>query len=154
MEPVVGRFLVGCVPCAIVFSFDNEYSWFREKKVSYRITVTPPSKENVFAGRRRRSKAAFKVIMDDQASLEGRLTKTSTQRSGLAAEIARMEKELAEKRKSFDVAANEEEWLNDRVGLRKTQEEMLRTRLDIGWDDEKETADGDSSKVEGTGKGN
>ena len=27
LEPVTGKFLVGSVPCALVFSFDNEYSW-------------------------------------------------------------------------------------------------------------------------------
>ena len=27
LEPVTGKFLVGSVPCALIFSFDNEYSW-------------------------------------------------------------------------------------------------------------------------------
>lgn len=27
LEPVKGKFLVGSVPCALIFSFDNEYSW-------------------------------------------------------------------------------------------------------------------------------
>ena len=144
LDPVVGKFLVGAVPCTLIFSFDNEYSWFREKQVSYKITVTPPSKENIISGRRRRAKSALKVVTDNLASEEGRLTKTSMQRSELEAEIARMEKELAEKQKSLDVATKEEVWLTDRVRLRKTQEEMLKTRLDNGWDDEKETVVGDS----------
>ncbi len=31
VAPITGRFLVLSVPCALVFTFDNEYSWFREK---------------------------------------------------------------------------------------------------------------------------
>ena len=27
LEAVTGKFLVGSVPCALIFSFDNEYSW-------------------------------------------------------------------------------------------------------------------------------
>lgn len=137
-KPISGKFLVGSVPCAIVFSFDNEYSWFREKQVTYKITVTPPSQDNVVAGRRRRAKAALKAVSDDRTSAETRFTKASMQRSTLSAEIARMEKELEEKKKSLDVAVKEEGWLKDRLKLRKTQEEMLQKRLKDGWEDEKE----------------
>jgi len=135
-EPITGKFLVGSVPCAIVFSFDNEYSWFKEKLVTYRITVRPPSRENIVAGRRRRAKAALRAVTDDVSSAEKRLERATQQRTALATDIARMEKELAEKKKSLDVAQKEEGWLKDRVKLRQLQQTELRKRLDDGWDDE------------------
>ncbi len=51
LAPITGKFLVGSVPCMLVFLIDNEYSWMREKLVSYRITVTPPSPEVLMSGR-------------------------------------------------------------------------------------------------------
>jgi len=133
---VTGKFLVGSVPCAIVFTFDNEYSWFKEKRVTYRITVRPPSRDNIISGRRRRAKAAVRTVSDDVTSAERRLSRATQQRSTLAVEIARMEKELAEKKKSLDVAEKEEGWLKERVALRKEQQAALNQRLDNGWEDE------------------
>lgn len=135
-EPITGKFLVGSVPCAIVFAFDNEYSWFKEKLVTYRITVRPPSRDNIIKGRRRRAKAALRAVIDDASSADKRLERATQQRTALATEIARMEKELAEKKKSLDVAQKEEGWLKDRVKLRQLQQVELRKRIDDGWDDE------------------
>jgi hypothetical protein len=136
-EAVTGKFLVGSVPCAIVFTFDNEYSWFREKFVTYTITVQPPSTENIVTGRRSRTKAALRAVKDDLASAEKRLEKAIDQRTTLAAEISRMEKELTEKKKSLDVAVKEEGWLKDRTMLRKQQTDLLNKRMTDGWADEK-----------------
>jgi hypothetical protein len=135
-EPITGKFLVGSVPCAIVFAFDNEYSWFKEKLVTYHITVRPPSRDNIIKGRRRRAKAALRAVTDDASSADKRLERATQQRTALATEIARMEKELAEKKKSLDVAQKEEGWLKDRVKLRQLQQVELRKRMDDGWDDE------------------
>ena len=88
------------------------------------------------AGRRRRAKAALRAVTDDVSSAEKRLERATQQRTALATEIARMEKELAEKKKSLDVAQKEEGWLKDRVKLRAEQQTELRKRLDNGWDDE------------------
>jgi len=138
IQPVTGKFLVGSVPCALVFTFDNEYSWFREKTVSYRVTITPPSVDNIVAGRRRRANAALKAVVDDKHSATKRLDRATKQSTALTADIVRMEKELAEKKKSLDVAKKEENWLTKRVDLRTTQETMLTERIEHGWEDENE----------------
>lgn len=138
LNPVTGKFLVGSVPCALIFSFDNEYSWMREKLVSYKITITPPSKDIISAGRRRRATSALKTLQDDKVSAETRLSKASVQRLTLTNEVLELEKELEEKKKSLVVATNEEEWLTKRVALRVEQEEMLNKRLEHGWEDEEE----------------
>ena len=76
------------------------------------------------------------VPADDASSADKRLERATQQRTALATEIARMEKELAEKKKSLDVAQKEEGWLKDRVKLRQLQQVELRKRIDDGWDDE------------------
>mmetsp|Transcript_5008 Transcript_5008/g.7059 ORF Transcript_5008/g.7059 Transcript_5008/m.7059 type:complete len:337 (-) Transcript_5008:173-1183(-) len=136
ISTVTGKFLVGAVPCMLVFSFDNEYSWFREKLLTYRITVSPPSQDVIMAGRRRRARACHKTVTDDLKSAQNRLDKAQSQKSSLQREIDRLQKAMDELKKSLDVAETEEKWLVTRVELRKEQERLLSTRLSDGWDDE------------------
>mmetsp|Transcript_2339 Transcript_2339/g.4979 ORF Transcript_2339/g.4979 Transcript_2339/m.4979 type:complete len:284 (-) Transcript_2339:243-1094(-) len=137
LEPVTGKFLVGSVPCALIFSFDNEYSWFREKRVTYKITVTPPLTENVVKGRRLRAKKALEVVIKDNQEMEDRYETATQKRTEVEAEVKKLEKELAEKKKSLDVVTTEETWLEKKRAVRAEQIEMLNTRLEKGWDDEK-----------------
>jgi len=145
LESVTGKFLVGTVPCALIFTFCNEFSWFREKKITYCITVTPPSIENIIAGRVKRAESALGVVLEEKTGADTRLERASAKRGGLAEEIERLEKELEEKKKSLDVIEKEEDWLKARVELRGEQERLLKKRLTDGWDDEKKA---DVPKVE------
>ena len=137
VEPVTGKFLVGSVPCALVFSFSNEYSWFREKRVSYRIVVTPPRTENVVKGRRLRAKKALEVVAADGRDLDERHAAASAGRAAAREEVARLEGELAEARRALDEVTAEEEWLGRRRVVRAEQVRSLNHRLENGWDDEK-----------------
>lgn len=137
LEPVTAKFLVGSVPCALIFSFDNEYSWFREKRVTYKITVTPPRAENVIKGRRLRAKKALEVVTKDTKDMEERYETASQKRTEVEAEVKKLEKELAEKQKSLDVVTTEETWLEKKRIVRAEQIELLNKRLEKGWDDEK-----------------
>jgi hypothetical protein len=148
LDAITGRFLVGSVPCALVFSFDNEYSWFREKKVSYKIKVSPPTVENIIQGRRTRAKSALDVVQSDKESAETRLEGVSSKYGTLIQDIERLETELAEKKKTLGVVEKEEGWLKQRVQLREIQESLLTRRLVEGWEDEvvesEKTGDGDA----------
>lgn len=135
--------MVGTVPCALIFTFDNEYSWFREKKITYQITVRPPTKENIISGRKLRAEKALAVVSEDRTSADERLEVVSEKRQQLVQEVERLEKELEEKKKSLGVVEKEEEWLQKRVQLRSVQEDLLNRRLSNGWEDENE--------VEGSG---
>ena len=137
VEPVTGKFLVGSVPCALVFSFSNEYSWFREKRVSYRIVVTPPRTENVVKGRRLRAKKALEVVAADGRDLDERHAAASAGRAAAREEVARLEGELAEARRALDEVTAEEEWLGRRRVVRAEQVRSLNHRLENGWGDEK-----------------
>lgn len=120
----------------LVFALDNEYSWVREKICSYRITVTPPSPEVLMSGRRRRATACQKTVADDLHSAQQRLKATVQQKNVLEQEVAKLQQQLEERKKSLNVAEREEKWLVTRVGLRKQQHELLNKRLTEGWDDE------------------
>jgi hypothetical protein len=132
------KFLVGTVPCLINFTFDNEFSWYREKLVTYKITVTPPSRDSLAAGRRRRAKACMNAVADDLKSAEQRLEAATQQKAKLATDIEKLQKELEEKKRSLQVATKEETWLKDRVQLRQDQRKLLTDRLTNGWEDEGE----------------
>jgi hypothetical protein len=134
--PVTQKFLVGTVPCLLQFNFDNEYSWIREKHVSYKITVTPPSRESLAAGRRRRAQACFKAVQDDLTAANGRLQQASRSKATLTDEIAALMAALQEKKKACQVAEKEEAWLKERKSLRVQQQQLLQDRLTHGWKDE------------------
>jgi len=134
--PITGKFLVGSVPCLIEFRFENDYSWFREKVVSYKITVTPPSRETLVAGRRRRAKACVKAVDEDLASAAKRLTSASEQRFKMEQEIESLVKTLDHKKKSLSVVVAEEKWLKERTILREEQKKLLNSRLENGWEDD------------------
>mmetsp|Transcript_19781 Transcript_19781/g.29609 ORF Transcript_19781/g.29609 Transcript_19781/m.29609 type:complete len:499 (+) Transcript_19781:95-1591(+) len=138
VQAVSGKFLVGTVPCALIFTFDNEYSWFREKKITYQITVSPPTKENIISGRKLRATKALAVVSEDRASADERLEVVSEKREQLVQDVERLEKELEEKKKSLGVVEKEEGWLQKRVQLRSVQEDLLNRRLANGWEDENE----------------
>ena len=140
LETVTGKFLVGSVPCALIFSFDNEYSWFREKKVTYKITVTPPRTENVVKGRRLHAKNALEVVKKDSQEMAERYETATQKRSELEADVKKLEKELAEKKKSLDVVSTEEKWLEKKRAVRAEQIKLLNTRLKNGLEDEKSEA--------------
>lgn len=125
--PVTGKFLVGSVPCLINFKYQNGFSWMREKVVSYKVTVTPPSRDALAAGRRRRAKACHKAVEEDLKSAEKRLSSANTQRISMQAELEALEKQLEEKKKSLHVIVTEEKWLVDRVGLRNEQNSKWRS---------------------------
>jgi chromosome segregation ATPase len=122
----------------IQFDFGNEYSWLREKNVSYKITVTPPSRESLAAGRRRRAQACLKAVEDDLETAASRLDAASQQKQTLEEEVKKLVKELEEKKKAWQVAEKEETWLKERKALRVEQKKLLRDRLENGWSDEKE----------------
>ena len=128
--------MVGTVPCALIFTFDNEYSWFREKRITYQITVRPPTKENIISGRKIRANTAIKIITKDKTSAEERLESVSTKKQELVQDVERLEKELEEKKKSLGVVEKEESWLKNRVQLRTVQENLLSRRLADGWEDQ------------------
>ncbi|GKY95732.1 hypothetical protein MPSEU_000534000 [Mayamaea pseudoterrestris] len=134
--PVTQKFLVGTVPCTIKFEFDNAYSWMRSKQVSYKITVTPPSKESLAAGRRRRAQACLKAVQDDLQTATTRLLAANQQKQSLQQEVASLMALLQEKKKAWMTAEKEEAWLKERKELRTEQQKLLKERLTNGWDDE------------------
>lgn len=138
VKPCTGKFLVGTVPCVLMFTFDNSYSWVRQKEVTYKIIVTPPSKENLMLGRRRRANAAIKSVREDLLNAENRLSTAEKEKATLKDIVEKLEKELFKQKAGYDAVSEEVEMLNKRVTLRNTQSSMLSDRIDNGWKDEEE----------------
>ena len=134
--PITQKFLVGTVPCLLQFDFSNEYSWMREKIVSYKITVTPPSRDSLAAGRRRRAHACLKAVEDDLKTAKTRLETTTIQKNNLHNEVTKLSQALEDTKKAYTVAAKEETWLQERKTLRLEQQNLLKQRLAKGWPDE------------------
>ena len=135
--------MVGSVPCWIRFKFDNDYSWVREKVISYKITVTPPSLETLYAGRRRRAKACLKAVMDDLKSVDKRRRAANDQQTLLETELEELRLELEQKSKTLQAARDESKWCTERVALRTEQMSLLETRLNDGWEDERPLGGGE-----------
>eukprot|EP00814_Leptocylindrus_danicus_P020037 CAMPEP_0116027314 /NCGR_PEP_ID=MMETSP0321-20121206/14553_1 /TAXON_ID=163516 /ORGANISM="Leptocylindrus danicus var. danicus, Strain B650" /LENGTH=340 /DNA_ID=CAMNT_0003500641 /DNA_START=73 /DNA_END=1095 /DNA_ORIENTATION=+ len=149
LSPITGQFLIRTVPCTVLFTFDNTYSFVRSKEVTYRITITPPSMDEALASRRRRAKASLEAVQEDAKSAESRLISVISQRQELEAEIEKLQKLVMDKSKSKLVAEKEEGWLKKRLEMREVQEEMLNVRLENGWEDEgKQYSDANFMKSE------
>jgi chromosome segregation ATPase len=118
------------------FDFTNEYSWMREKIVSYKITVTPPSRDSLAAGRRRRAHACLKAVEDDLQTAKSRLETTTIQKNNLYNEVTKLSQALEDAKKAYTVAEKEEIWLQERKTLRLEQQKLLKQRLTKGWPDE------------------
>lgn len=114
----------------------NDYSWYREKIVSYKVTVTPPARETLTAGRRRRAQSCLKAVNEDMISADKRYISTTQQKEVLEKEVEELEKLLEQKKRSVAAAEREEAWLKERVSLRKIQKQGLEERLSKGWPDE------------------
>ena len=136
IEPVTGKFLVGSVPCALIFTFSNEYSWFREKRVTYRIVVTPPKVDNVIKGRRLRATKALEIVVADSKELHLQYKESTKRKSELTNEVAQLEEELAEMKKALEDVTSEEIWLGKKIVVRREQITSLTYRLENGWEDE------------------
>jgi chromosome segregation ATPase len=121
----------------ISFQFDNKYSWLREKVISYKVTVTPPSFQTLSSGRRRRAKACLRAVSDDLTTATSRWNVASDQRTILESELEQLKVEIAQKTQSLQAVLEEERWCKQRVQLRKEQVSSLQDRLENGWADEK-----------------
>ena len=135
-SPLKQKFLVGTIPCLIKFSFSNDYSWMREKLVSYKITVTPPSKESLLQSRRSRASTCLKAVQTDLKEQLPKLEAVQSTKKELQAEVEKLQKHLQERQKALEEATAEEKALKERKALRLEQERLLNERLKSGWKDE------------------
>lgn len=130
------KFLIGSVPCKIVFTLDNSYSWMREKIVTYKITVRPPTAESLQEGRRRRAQACLTLLQQDAKDKREQLQATASQPQELELKIQRLQQELKTQQQALEVLQKERKWLLEHEKLRQQQVNLLQDRLQRGWPDE------------------
>lgn len=139
-SPLSQKFLVGSVPCLLTFRWDNGFSWMREKVVSYHITVTPPNRESVIKGRRRRAIPCLKAVQDDLQELKVQIQNVTTDKEEKRKRVEKLKKQLEEAEENLQTVEKEETMLVEREALRKEQEKHLLQRVEKGWPDEKASA--------------
>lgn len=108
---VFEKVLVGAAstPATLQFRFENRQSMLLEKViVSYRIKVTPPSKDLLLEGRRRRAKACLRIIEADLEILARKLDMKERYILGTEDDIAALQKEIDEKGKTIESISDEE----------------------------------------------
>jgi hypothetical protein len=114
--------------------------------VSYKITVTPPSKESLAAGRRRRAQACLQAVNDDLATAVSRCQATTQQKQAVERDMAQLTAALEDAKKALQVSEQEERWLKERQALRLEQQKLLQQRLTNGWPDEVALPNGGGKK--------
>ena len=82
-SPVSGSFLVTEAPSVAVIVWDNNYSWFRSKTLSYSVTIKPPSQDIVQAKYISTCNTSLSNASIDHRSAESRLSKLIATRSQL-----------------------------------------------------------------------
>lgn len=95
-QTLVDKVLVGAasIPCTLQFRFENRFNTLLEKvAVSYRIQVTPPSKGMVALGRRRRARAALKVLEADWQNAQDQLRILTEKKTELEQAVETLYKE-------------------------------------------------------------
>jgi septal ring factor EnvC (AmiA/AmiB activator) len=118
--------------------FENDFSWVREKVISYKVTVTPPSLQTLTAGRRRRAKACLKAVEDDYKVTSARYRKVQDQRTLLETELEQLKLEIEQKERTLKGIVKEEVECKGQITLRQEQIRQLKDRLENGWEDERE----------------
>lgn len=108
----------GSTPCTLQFKFENSYATLLEKvSLSYRIKVTPPSKDVVMEGRRRRAKACLAALNVDMSAITERLGLTSQRRIELETDVSTMISKMDEMAASWESLRADEQRLKKVVGL-------------------------------------
>jgi hypothetical protein len=108
---VVDKVLVGAAstPATLQFRFENQKTMLLEKVViSYRIKVTPPSKELLLEGRRRRTKACLRLVEEDLETAQREFDLKEQYAAGLEDEIVALQKEIDAKATTIKSISDEE----------------------------------------------
>jgi hypothetical protein len=108
---VTDKVLVGAAstPATLQFRFENRNTMLLEKVIiSYRIKVTPPSKELLLEGRRRRTKSCLRIVEEDLEIANRELDMQKMYSSGLEDDVAALQKQIVSKAKSIESISDEE----------------------------------------------
>jgi len=135
-NPVKGKFLVQTVPCMLVFAFDNSYSWMREKRITYTITVTPPSEDKHKENRRKLATKGLEEVLEDLGRSEAGHAESVQRREELDLEIRALQAKVEEKLGDLEQVVRDEETFERRINLSKLLRDGLECRLEGDFEDE------------------
>ena len=129
LEPITGSFIVPNAPCVVLLCWENHYSWFKSKTLSYSVTVKPPSVSQTLAGKKQRVSIAMDNVSVDKNSAEVRLMKVLKHRQDATERLKALKDELRATELSLVNSVAEEKAVRDRLEFRGRQEQGLQERL-------------------------
>jgi len=129
LEPITGSFMVVSAPCVVLLCWDNHYSWFKSKSLSYSVTVKPPSEAQTMASRKQRINIALDNVKVDRSSAQVRLEKVQQSKQDNCSKLALLEAEFKAVTAALVAAEKEEEYLKRRLEFRQQQDDGLKERL-------------------------
>lgn len=144
-NPLTQKVLIRKVPCVINFLFDNEFSWFYEKKISYQITVKPPNVKKFVKERNRKvevylalldkefkkfSENNFRRITDTKKDAIERVGEIETNITKTEELLTKLQKELKETKESLLATNGEEANANSCIEKRQQERNSLLSKLE------------------------
>jgi len=127
-DPITGTITIPAA-CTLLFYFDNHYSWFKAKKLSYSVSLLPPSEEQIKKLRGERFKDIRSKFVADKEKGEARLTALTDATGKLTKKVEELSRQLKEASTHLAVTTKEEKALNDKIAIRNAQIKGLDERL-------------------------
>lgn len=129
LSKVSGSFKVIHAPCVAVLAWDNHYSWFSSKELSYAVTVKPPPENVVRSLHQGKVKEALGNARADLRGAKGKMDNVKANRLALSDRVKQLEAELLEINRRLDAKLKEESYLAGRVNFRTMQIKGLEERI-------------------------
>jgi len=130
IDPITGTITIPS-PCTLLFYWDNHYSWFRAKRLSYSVSILPPTEDVVQKMRTDRLNEVLGDVMKDKEKTSARLEKISEAREILNKKVIDLENQLRDAKSHLAVARKEEQSLTEKIEMRKKQADGLKNRLGL-----------------------
>ena len=130
VSPTTGVLNCPPPPCVVSLVFDNHYSWFSDKSLTYHAILVPPSEvvaKRAMSSRLSTIAANASVDVKEATARMGKSVRTA---KTLEVEVEELEEELKRKREALERAKGEEVYLRDRVTFREKQMVGVKERLE------------------------
>ena len=129
MDPMVGSNDFKTKGGWVVFSFDNSYSWLREKSLSYHIVLEPVDATARRVLRHREARAVLRRAAEDLTRAERRMSRTEAATSELKGSLNELEAtlqslqaQIAAKKHSLKELQTETSFLEHRIHIQRQQQ--------------------------------
>lgn len=128
VQPHCGEHIFTAAGGFVIFVFDNNYSWWRTKALSYMVSLEPPNQTKL---RELKSQNALKQLLRSQEDIQratrrkARLTSEATElredRAKLQGQLDKLQDQLKAKSRTLADLEKEDAWLTQRIQSQKSR---------------------------------